>query len=361
VRGFEFDIYSPDVDLARVWRNPTFFSMHEQVPSDTLVGRPTNCVTGQRSTFIGMSIEQEDMSMDQNTVGENTEDISESTTSNNSSYARRGKKYKTPSSPSRRSCLREGVLSAGGGRTEEDLSVEELAMQHFCVTEGMDGVHSEGGFLRTLYGILLFDVIFDPLVSDAFWSRFQTAPLDLRSSHFYIRRKARVDARIASFEAEGNKGHAAMEDIVRHIWRFHFGVSASCIQWDLLDLDAFVAVMRGIPVRAIKFLLTLFASDLRNWSSGLPDLLLWKRHTPATSATPASDLTEGLFQDSKQQDNTHLHTHVKFVEVKGPNDRLSSTQKTWLALLSCLGVDVAVLHVKPPERIGKNKRKKDAP
>lgn len=43
----------------------------------------------------------------------------------------------------------------------EELTVEELAMQHYFSEGFQCGIHCEGALLRDLFGILLFDQIFD--------------------------------------------------------------------------------------------------------------------------------------------------------------------------------------------------------
>ena len=53
----------------------------------------------------------------------------------------------------------------------------------------------------------------------------------------------------------------------------------------------------------------------------------------------------------------------KFVEVKGPGDRLSDTQVVWLETLTDLGVHAEVCHVqgrwgRPSEGKGKREREK---
>ncbi|CAJ1422942.1 unnamed protein product [Effrenium voratum] len=58
----------------------------------------------------------------------------------------------------------------------EELTVEELAMQHYFSQEGggfQCGVHCEGAILRDLFAILLFDQMFDCSVEGAFVSAFQ--------------------------------------------------------------------------------------------------------------------------------------------------------------------------------------------
>ena len=54
------------------------------------------------------------------------------------------------------------------------------------------GMHAEGGIWSTLFGLLMWDVLFMS-VPDIFRTSFQTAPLDLSSPSFYPARKMAID------------------------------------------------------------------------------------------------------------------------------------------------------------------------
>ena len=53
-----------------------------------------------------------------------------------------------------------------------------------------------------------------------------------------------------------------------------------------------------------------------------------------------------------------INNRVAFVEVKGPNDRLSNKQILWLDYLNSLGLKAVVCHI---EAINASKRVKKAP
>ena len=54
---------------------------------------------------------------------------------------------------------------------------------------GWQGVHSEGGVWATLFGLLLWDVLFCTDVPDVLRTPFQTAPLDLDTDAFFPARQ----------------------------------------------------------------------------------------------------------------------------------------------------------------------------
>lgn len=58
------------------------------------------------------------------------------------------------------------------------------------------GIHAEGGIWATLFGILMWDVLFAP-VPDVFRNQFQTAPLDLPTPAFFPARRAFIDTCLA--------------------------------------------------------------------------------------------------------------------------------------------------------------------
>ncbi|RWW07537.1 hypothetical protein GW17_00029078 [Ensete ventricosum] len=118
-----------------------------------------------------------------------------------------------------------------------------------------------------------------------------------------------------------NSGMA--EEILISSWESHVGIACRGVNWErhsLSDLRAAVACIGGSPLAS---LCRHLATDYRSWSSGMPDLLLWRFH---------GDKGEG---------------EAKLVEVKGPTDRLSEQQRAWLLTLMDCGFDTEVCKVTP--------------
>lgn len=57
-------------------------------------------------------------------------------------------------------------------------TVEELALEHYKLNGNWNGSHSENGIWCTLFGLLMWDIIFHD-VPNVFLTPWQTAPLDL--------------------------------------------------------------------------------------------------------------------------------------------------------------------------------------
>jgi hypothetical protein len=79
----------------------------------------------------------------------------------------------------------------------QQVTVEELALQHYASPAGggWQGMHTEGGVWRTLFGLLMWDVLFAP-VPEVFRTPFQSAPLDLGTDAFYPARREALDERL---------------------------------------------------------------------------------------------------------------------------------------------------------------------
>lgn len=90
-------------------------------------------------------------------------------------------------------------------------------------------LHSEGSILRTLFGLLFWDIILAD-VPGAFETKYQSAPLDIVEDTFYQAREDLIETRLA----EIREGRA--RTIVEGHWDEHADKNTFCIgvRWDLL-------------------------------------------------------------------------------------------------------------------------------
>ncbi|CAL8261452.1 unnamed protein product [Merluccius merluccius] len=194
-------------------------------------------------------------------------------------------------------------------------SVEELSLAHYR-KQGFDqGIHGEGSTFSTLFGLLLWDVIFMEGIPDVFRNPYQTCPLDLFTDCFYGNRREPIETRLQLLrEASVELLHSMLEDV----WTCHMGKACSLVNWErfssLQQAQSLVSCLGGAFLAGM---ITRMAKDYRHCRAGLPDLVVWS--TCANS--------------------------YKLVEVKGPTDRLSQKQQIWLDELQKLGADVEVCHV----------------
>ncbi|KAM9092586.1 fanconi-associated nuclease 1 isoform 1-T2 [Megaptera novaeangliae] len=208
------------------------------------------------------------------------------------------------------------VLEARGTAPATVLcSVEELALAHYRRCGFDQGIHGEGSTFSTLYGLLLWDVIFMDGIPDAFRNAYQAAPLDLCTDSFFASRAPAIEARLRQIHGAPAESLRAW---VAAAWQAQEGRVASLVSWDrfasLQQAQDLVSCLGGPILSGVCRRLAL---DFRHCRGGLPDLVVW---------------------------SSQSH-HVKLVEVKGPSDRLSQKQMIWLDELHRLGADVEVCHV----------------
>ncbi|KAM5569850.1 fanconi-associated nuclease 1 [Rosa sericea] len=208
-----------------------------------------------------------------------------------------------------------GTKSRFYGEDGEQCGVEQLALQYYAEEGGWQGVHTESGIWLTIFGLLMWDIIFSN-VPNVFRTRFQTAPLDLETESFYLVRKNQIESHL-------QKIHDGMaEEILITSWELHEGTACRGVNWGRHSLSELRAAVTCIGGPCVAAFCRHLAQDYRSWSSGMPDLLLWRFH--------------GKYRGE-----------AKLVEVKGPRDRLSEQQRAWLLLLMDCGFNAEVCKVSP--------------
>ena len=56
--------------------------------------------------------------------------------------------------------------------TQEYFDVENLAMRYYSIHEGLNGMHCENSLGKTLFGLLMWDIIFDDTIPYVFQSSY---------------------------------------------------------------------------------------------------------------------------------------------------------------------------------------------
>lgn len=186
----------------------------------------------------------------------------------------------------------------------------ELGSIEYYLELGFSAGFSENHTWRTLFGLLFWEIIFDPsLVS--FHHPFQRRPSDLHLPEFYEKRKEQIHVLLDTFEDK--------DDFLVYLWdnfQRNEGVANPFVVW-MEEIWEMVRVMvLHIDLDQLKKVMIKIAENIVENSRGLPDLLVWS-------------------------DN-----HYEFVEIKSPNDTLSNQQLFWLRYFKELGVNAKVLRVK---------------
>lgn len=160
----------------------------------------------------------------------------------------------------------------------------------------------------------MWDQIFQPGVPGVFQTIFQTAPLDLGDEAFYNGRVDSIDSRLREIRAAplGELGEQ-----IRTSWDAHYELACRGVHWEFCAVEQLQAIAECVGGAVLAHIFDLLCHAYNEWSAGLPDLVLW------------NDMGQ-----------------CKLVEVKGPNDRLSSIQESWLGELASSGADVELLQVK---------------
>ncbi|XP_050237800.1 fanconi-associated nuclease 1 homolog isoform X2 [Mercurialis annua] len=209
-----------------------------------------------------------------------------------------------------------GKKSRFYGEDGEQCGVEQLALQYYAGDGGgWQGVHAESGIWLTIFGLLMWGIIFSD-VPNVFLNRFQTAPLDLETDGFYTARKTLIESHL-------QKIHDGLaEEIIIESWELNSGTSCRGVNWGRFSLSEVRAAVTCIGGPCLASLCRHLAQDYRSWSSGMPDLFLWR-----------------FYEEYRGE--------AKLVEVKGPKDRLSEQQHAWLLLLMDCGFNTEVCKVSP--------------
>lgn len=120
------------------------------------------------------------------------------------------------------------------------------------------------------------------------------------------------------------------------------------------SLDHVNGLVQCIPPEVLAAISQRILSNYRHYRSGFPDLTLWNPETKVLS-------TSGGRLRHYARSSVSMHFSLSFVffrmisaallqkfvivEVKGPNDRLSTKQILWLDFLTSIGVQAEVCYV----------------
>lgn len=271
--------------------------------------------------------------------------------------------------------------------TSLPVSVENFSLSYYRHHLGYKGYHSEGGILRTLFGLLFYDIMFSVYVPNVFQTPYQTCPLDLHTDAFYSARISEINMRINEI------GEGKAEQILRAVWNRE-RERETCIigvRWNEYALDDLCELVRCFGGLRLGTVMRVLAQEYGGRSGGVPDLFLWKAveksiakdnstfdrvkrdsevadEKPINLAAAADKSVDANNNNStiKQEDfettavatatataikpeevkvEDEIAGNIMFVEVKSENDRLSDTQRLWISVLVNAGIPVEICHV----------------
>jgi hypothetical protein len=187
---------------------------------------------------------------------------------------------------------------------EEAATVEEAVLAHL----GGDGMWCENVLYTTLFGLLLWDVIFAP-IDGMFQHPFQDGPLDYRTGEFFANRAELFAARMAELRA----GEPIAELLAAHA--NHAPRRCPGVGWESLEPAVLASAAEALGDSLFPILERIGRHPKRH-GRGLPDLFLW---------------CDGV---------------ARLVEVKGPGDQVSLEQSLWHDFLLRHDVDVRLAKVR---------------
>lgn len=191
--------------------------------------------------------------------------------------------------------------------------VEHGVALHF-ISQGFQAVHVENHVWRSLFGLVFWDILFDPRFV-AFHHPFQRRPSDLHLPDFYVKRKQDIDARLEELHDSGETMHELFG-----LFQAHYGKVNPFVAWVEEMWGLCRVILERIPINVWKQVLAKMAENPTENSRGFPDLMVWDDST------------------------------VEWVEVKSPTDHLSNQQLYWQRFFQEIGLKAYVQRVQFVER-----------
>lgn len=188
----------------------------------------------------------------------------------------------------------------------------ELAALEAARRSGWEGFFAENVLWNAFFGLVFWEELFAP-VPGAFQHRFQSAPLDIGHPEFFARRRESIESRLEEIQ-----DREALRRRVMGIAGSKWGIANAFLSWRHLSREMLEATVARVPPPVLISVMRTMARSPRAFSSGFPDLFLFKPQ----------------------------HPDWALWEVKGPGDTLRPEQERWLKQFQRLGCDVRVAWVK---------------
>ena len=221
-------------------------------------------------------------------------------------------------------------------------SVENFTLQEF-IDSGFTGYYTENHIWNALFALAFWDIIFLPL-EGAFYNAYQHGPADLRTERFYLSRRDLIDTRITSIS---NDRSWAKKMLRRY--REKEGTANAFFNWKRVSIDEVKIALNRIPKDHLVAIFSRMVRDLRNNSSGFPDLIVYPpvrvtpgRVTPVRGSPKRS--AKQRFINPEEVDSPYL-----LVEVKGPGDQVQKNQKRWMKVFAKTGIPYRVVRLLLPD------------
>ena len=188
-----------------------------------------------------------------------------------------------------------------------DESVEICARAYYQ-NLGYESYYVENSLIRSLFGLCFWDIIYAP-VSGAFFNPFQRGPVDLYTPDFVGSRQMLISDRFKELKKNGPRGLATA------IYREKLGVANPFVNWMYVDEQLLETALVKIPSQDLIRIFERLLIDLKNNSSGFPDLIIFDQNS------------------------------YRMIEIKGPGDKLQKNQARWFRYFLQHSIPAAVVNV----------------
>ncbi|KAK3912519.1 Fanconi-associated nuclease 1 [Frankliniella fusca] len=197
---------------------------------------------------------------------------------------------------------------------KEFMSVEETVIAHYKSLGFSYGIHDEGSTISSLCLLSLWQNIYDATIPGVFQSPYQDKPLDWGRKGFYELRKDAIETRLSNILQQDLSSIAKELNDLRN----ENCLKTSVINWDRLERLDIEKFLECLSLPTFVAITRRFVQDFKSNRSGFPDLTIW----------------------------SPPQKKCLFVEVKSPNDVLSTVQCLWLDFLKKCDAKAIVAHIR---------------
>lgn len=227
-------------------------------------------------------------------------------------------------------------------------------------------IHGENSFWTTLFGILMWDVLFEHTAdASCVWKHpWQVAPFDLSCPDFFSVRRVALTKRLLEIASASS---CSLAKCVSRVYDSHGTKLAHRIRWDLFDKESLCECVHAAGPFIVHLIVSHIAQDYDNNITGLPDVVAWRPepcdeccwgNCAVSGATVVSTNAAGnlIWTTSPEAMSSFTADALKYlrtkaaiqarpgrglfntwfamVEVKSENDTMHAHQETWLAKLA---------------------------
>lgn len=155
--------------------------------------------------------------------------------------------------------------------------VEDYALKYYLEElHYTGGTHCEGAIIKATFTLFFFDIIYSAKnsIPGTFVSKIQSVPLDMSSRYFYPNREEEIDKRLTEIESEWSD--AKVMEFVKDNYEKHSHEYTVCeVGVTIKDIDFLQIIVECIGRQVLAKIYKRLVKNFREYSSGLPDLLVW--------------------------------------------------------------------------------------